>query len=184
MIFVGLTTTWAKSASATGTGAAPPRSGASARSLPAACAAASRAPTSAASSGMSASPSSRAAVVPAPVRIVASRMLPTLVRADRVPRSPPRSAELSGLGRHLAFIYDREAMSEQPSPPRPSKIVAVHSSYRSRALERGTLPPWPSYFLKPPSTLAGDGDPVLRPPGCELLAFEGEVARIILGRAT
>jgi 2-keto-4-pentenoate hydratase/2-oxohepta-3-ene-1,7-dioic acid hydratase in catechol pathway/regulator of RNase E activity RraA len=75
-------------------------------------------------------------------------------------------------------------MSEQPSPPRPSKIVAVHSSYRSRALERGTLPPWPSYFLKPPSTLAGDGDPVLRPPGCELLAFEGEVALIIGTQAT
>jgi 5-oxopent-3-ene-1,2,5-tricarboxylate decarboxylase / 2-hydroxyhepta-2,4-diene-1,7-dioate isomerase len=75
-------------------------------------------------------------------------------------------------------------MSEQPGPPRPSKIVAVHSSYRSRALERGTLPPWPSYFLKPPSTLAADGAPVLRPPGCELLAFEGEVALIIGTRAT
>src|SRR5262249_38947717 len=69
-------------------------------------------------------------------------------------------------------------------PPPPSKIVAVHSSYRSRAMERGTLPPWPSYFLKPPNTLARDGDPVLRPPGCELLAFEGEVALIIGTRAT
>jgi 2-keto-4-pentenoate hydratase/2-oxohepta-3-ene-1,7-dioic acid hydratase in catechol pathway/regulator of RNase E activity RraA len=68
--------------------------------------------------------------------------------------------------------------------PTPSKIVAVHTSYRSRAMERGSLPPWPSYFLKPPSTLAGDGDPVLRPPGCELLAFEGEVALIIGTRAT
>jgi regulator of RNase E activity RraA len=38
---------------------------------------------------------------------------------------------------------------------------------------------WPSYFLKPPSTLAADGDPVLRPPWCELLAFEGEVALVI-----
>ncbi|MCW2935440.1 MAG: hypothetical protein JWM19_6402, partial [Actinomycetia bacterium] len=75
-------------------------------------------------------------------------------------------------------------MSDQPSPPGPSKIVAVHSSYRSRALERGTLPPWPSYFLKPPGTLTRDGDPVLRPPGCELLAFEGEVALIIGTRAT
>jgi 2-keto-4-pentenoate hydratase/2-oxohepta-3-ene-1,7-dioic acid hydratase in catechol pathway/regulator of RNase E activity RraA len=68
--------------------------------------------------------------------------------------------------------------------PAPSKIVAVHTSYRSRAMERGSLPPWPSYFLKPPSTLAGDGDLVLRPPGCELLAFEGEVALIIGTRAT
>jgi 2-keto-4-pentenoate hydratase/2-oxohepta-3-ene-1,7-dioic acid hydratase in catechol pathway/regulator of RNase E activity RraA len=66
----------------------------------------------------------------------------------------------------------------------PSKIIAVHVSYRSRAMERGSLPPWPSYFLKPPNTLAAGGDPVLRPPGCELLAFEGEVALIIGRRAT
>ena len=59
------------------------------------------------------------------------------------------------------------------------KIVAVHVSYRSRAAERGTMPAWPSYFLKPPSSLAESGDPVARPPGCELLAFEGEVALII-----
>jgi 5-oxopent-3-ene-1,2,5-tricarboxylate decarboxylase / 2-hydroxyhepta-2,4-diene-1,7-dioate isomerase len=70
-------------------------------------------------------------------------------------------------------------MNEQPS-----KIIAVHLSYRSRAMERGRLPLWPSYFLKPPSTLAADGDPVLRPPWCELLAFEGEVALIIGTRAS
>jgi regulator of RNase E activity RraA/2-keto-4-pentenoate hydratase/2-oxohepta-3-ene-1,7-dioic acid hydratase in catechol pathway len=66
----------------------------------------------------------------------------------------------------------------------PSKIIAVHVSYRSRATERGRLPLWPSYFLKPPSTLAADGDPVLRPPWCELLAFEGEVALVIGTRAS
>jgi regulator of RNase E activity RraA/2-keto-4-pentenoate hydratase/2-oxohepta-3-ene-1,7-dioic acid hydratase in catechol pathway len=66
----------------------------------------------------------------------------------------------------------------------PSKIIAVHVSYRSRAMERGRLPLWPSYFLKPPSTLAANGDPVLRPPWCELLAFEGEVALIIGTRAS
>jgi len=66
----------------------------------------------------------------------------------------------------------------------PSKIIAVHVSYRSRAMERGRLPLWPSYFLKPSNTLAGDGAPVLRPPGCELLAFEGEVALVIGTRTT
>jgi regulator of RNase E activity RraA/2-keto-4-pentenoate hydratase/2-oxohepta-3-ene-1,7-dioic acid hydratase in catechol pathway len=65
----------------------------------------------------------------------------------------------------------------------PGKIVAVHASYRSRAAERGTMPAWPSYFLKPPSSLAASGDPVARPPGCELLAFEGEVALVIGRRA-
>jgi regulator of RNase E activity RraA/2-keto-4-pentenoate hydratase/2-oxohepta-3-ene-1,7-dioic acid hydratase in catechol pathway len=65
----------------------------------------------------------------------------------------------------------------------PGKIVAVHASYRSRAAERGTIPAWPSYFLKPSSSLADSGDPVARPPGCELLAFEGEVALVIGRRA-
>jgi len=83
-------------------------------------------------------------------------------------------------------------MTEDEAAPRaghplagrpPSKIVAVHVSYRSRATERGRLPKWPSYFLKPPNTLAADGDPVPRPPGCELLAFEGEVALVIGTRA-
>jgi regulator of RNase E activity RraA/2-keto-4-pentenoate hydratase/2-oxohepta-3-ene-1,7-dioic acid hydratase in catechol pathway len=77
-----------------------------------------------------------------------------------------------------------EGMVEHPlAGQRPSKIIAVHLSYRSRAMERSRLPLWPSYFLKPPSTLAADGDPVLRPPWCELLAFEGEVALVIGTRA-
>src|SRR5215475_10918458 len=73
-------------------------------------------------------------------------------------------------------------MSNLLSAP-PSKIVAVHVSYRSRALQCGAVPAWFSYFLKPLSSIAGSGDPVARPPGCELLAFEGEVALIIGRRA-
>jgi len=65
----------------------------------------------------------------------------------------------------------------------PSKIIAVHVSYRSRAIQRGAVPAWPSYFLKPPSSLAASGDPVARPPGCALLSFEGEVALVIGDRA-
>jgi 2-keto-4-pentenoate hydratase/2-oxohepta-3-ene-1,7-dioic acid hydratase in catechol pathway/regulator of RNase E activity RraA len=75
------------------------------------------------------------------------------------------------------------AMTSLLSPP-PTKIVAVHVSYRSRAMQRGVLPSFPSYFLKPPSALAASGDPVERPPGCGLLAFEGEVALVIGTRAS
>jgi 2-keto-4-pentenoate hydratase/2-oxohepta-3-ene-1,7-dioic acid hydratase in catechol pathway len=59
------------------------------------------------------------------------------------------------------------------------KIVAVHLNYRSRAAERGRVPSEPSYFLKPASSLAADGDPIVRPQGCELLCYEGEVALVI-----
>ena len=79
------------------------------------------------------------------------------------------------------FIYDSGIMTALERVP--GKIVAVHVSYRSRAAERGTRPAWPSYFLKPSSSLAESGDPVARPPGCELLAFEGEVALVIGRRA-
>jgi regulator of RNase E activity RraA/2-keto-4-pentenoate hydratase/2-oxohepta-3-ene-1,7-dioic acid hydratase in catechol pathway len=75
------------------------------------------------------------------------------------------------------------AMTRLLSPP-PTKIVAVHVSYRSRAMQRGVVPSFPSYFLKPPSSVAASGDPVERPPGCVLLAFEGEVALVIGTRAS
>ncbi len=42
-------------------------------------------------------------------------------------------------------------------------------------------PEAPSYFLKPPSSLAGDGDAVARPRGCRFLNYEGEIA-VVIGR--
>ena len=58
----------------------------------------------------------------------------------------------------------------------------MHLGYRSRAAERGRTPAFPSYFLKPLSSLAGSGDPICRPSGCALLAFEGEIALVIARR--
>src|SRR5882757_9361614 len=102
-------------------------------------------------------------------------------------QGPVRATQLhirsSGMAEHAE--HQTEGMMAHPlAGQRPSKIIAVHLSYRSRAMERGRLPSWPSYFLKPPSTLAADGDPVRRPPWCELLAFEGEVALVIGSRAS
>lgn len=61
----------------------------------------------------------------------------------------------------------------------PGKIIAVHLNYPSRAAQRGRTPAAPSYFLKPPSSLAGTGGTLERPAGTELLAFEGEIALVI-----
>ncbi|MFT3864280.1 MAG: fumarylacetoacetate hydrolase family protein [Solirubrobacterales bacterium] len=74
---------------------------------------------------------------------------------------------------------DPGASPARPLGLAPSKVIAVHLSYRSRAEQRGRVPAHPSYFLKPPSSLAGDGDPVARPAGAELLNFEGEIALVI-----
>jgi 2-keto-4-pentenoate hydratase/2-oxohepta-3-ene-1,7-dioic acid hydratase in catechol pathway/regulator of RNase E activity RraA len=67
------------------------------------------------------------------------------------------------------------------APPLPTKIIAVHVNYGSRASERGRAPEVPSYFLKPVSSLGRAGDSVVRPRGTELLVFEGEIA-VIIGR--
>jgi 5-oxopent-3-ene-1,2,5-tricarboxylate decarboxylase/2-hydroxyhepta-2,4-diene-1,7-dioate isomerase len=63
----------------------------------------------------------------------------------------------------------------------PSKIVATHLSYRSRCDEYAMAAPpeWPSYFLKPPSSLSGHGAEVARPRGCRFLNYEGEIALVI-----
>src|ERR671910_1762052 len=63
----------------------------------------------------------------------------------------------------------------------PGKIIAVHLNYPSRAAQRGRTPAYPSYFLKPASSLAASGGMLERPAGTELLAFEGEIA-IVIGR--
>jgi 2-keto-4-pentenoate hydratase/2-oxohepta-3-ene-1,7-dioic acid hydratase in catechol pathway/regulator of RNase E activity RraA len=74
---------------------------------------------------------------------------------------------------------EEDEVPRRPLGLSPSKVIAVHLNYSSRAEQRGRFPSHPSYFFKPPSSLAGDGDPVERPRGCELLNFEGEIALVI-----
>src|SRR5690606_19409177 len=45
--------------------------------------------------------------------------------------------------------------------------------------QRGRRPAAPSYFLKASSSVAASGGVIERPPGTELLAFEGEIALVI-----
>lgn len=63
-------------------------------------------------------------------------------------------------------------------PNKPGKIIAVHTAFESRAAQRGKRPKQPSYFLKASSSLTSSGE-IVRPAGCELLAFEAEIALII-----
>jgi 5-oxopent-3-ene-1,2,5-tricarboxylate decarboxylase/2-hydroxyhepta-2,4-diene-1,7-dioate isomerase len=68
------------------------------------------------------------------------------------------------------------------APVTPSKIVAAHLTYRSRVDEYAAqAPPYPSYFLKPPTTLNGHLRPLRRPAGTRFLNYEGELA-VVVGR--
>ncbi|MFI7058371.1 fumarylacetoacetate hydrolase family protein [Streptosporangium canum] len=67
-------------------------------------------------------------------------------------------------------------------PSAPSKIIAVHLNHRSRVEEFMTsLPPAPTYFHKPTSSLNGHRGAIVRPERCKYLNYEGEVA-IVIGR--
>lgn len=67
-------------------------------------------------------------------------------------------------------------------PVLPSKIICCHLNHISRVREFGVeLPPAPTYFHKPISSLNSHGGDVVRPSNCKYLNFEGEVA-IVIGR--
>lgn len=75
-----------------------------------------------------------------------------------------------------------EAEATYLAPAAPSKIIAVHLTYRSRVEEYAArTPPQPSYFMKPPTTLNGHRGTVLRPRGARFLNYEGELA-VVVGR--
>jgi 5-oxopent-3-ene-1,2,5-tricarboxylate decarboxylase / 2-hydroxyhepta-2,4-diene-1,7-dioate isomerase len=75
-----------------------------------------------------------------------------------------------------------EASATYLAPVEPSKILAVHLTYRSRVEEyQANVPPAPSYFMKPPTTLNGHRGTINRPHGAEFLNYEGELA-VVIGR--
>ncbi len=75
-----------------------------------------------------------------------------------------------------------EAEATYLAPVEPSKILAVHLTYRSRVDEYVARPPAePAYFVKPPNTLNGHRGVLRRPAGAEYLNYEGELA-VVVGR--
>ena len=66
------------------------------------------------------------------------------------------------------------------APVEPSKILAVHLTYRSRLVEYDARQPAePSYFMKPPTTLNGHLGAIRRPRGARYLNYEGELAVVV-----
>src|SRR5947209_11072055 len=63
---------------------------------------------------------------------------------------------------------------------RPGKIVCVGRNYVDHAKELGNeVPKEPLIFLKPPSSVIRNGDPIVLPPESKQVEFEGEIAVII-----
>lgn len=75
-----------------------------------------------------------------------------------------------------------EAGATYLAPAEPTKVIAVHLTYRSRVEEYAArIPREPSYFMKPPTTLNGHRGVVRRPAGARFLNYEGELA-VVIGR--
>jgi len=75
-----------------------------------------------------------------------------------------------------------EADAVYLAPVEPTKIIAVHLTYRSRIEEyKARTPPEPSYFMKPPTALNGHRRTISRPRGAQFLNYEGELA-VVIGR--
>jgi 2-keto-4-pentenoate hydratase/2-oxohepta-3-ene-1,7-dioic acid hydratase in catechol pathway len=68
-------------------------------------------------------------------------------------------------------------------PFSPSKIVAVGKNYRDHAAEFGSVAPEdePMLFLKAPSALILENEPIVLPPESQRVDYEGELA-LVIGR--
>ncbi|MBA3341508.1 MAG: fumarylacetoacetate hydrolase family protein [Gemmatimonadaceae bacterium] len=63
---------------------------------------------------------------------------------------------------------------------RPGKIVCIGRNYREHAKELGNeVPTEPLIFLKPSTSVIGDGDAIVLPEQSERVEFEGEVGIVI-----
>ena len=68
---------------------------------------------------------------------------------------------------------------------RPGKIVCIGRNYREHAKELGNeVPAEPLFFLKPSSSVIGEGEPIVLPKQSERVEFEGEIGIVIGNRLT
>lgn len=63
---------------------------------------------------------------------------------------------------------------------RPGKIVCIGRNYLEHAKELGNeVPTEPLFFLKPSTSVIGDGEPIFLPPQSERVEYEGEIGIVI-----
>jgi 2-keto-4-pentenoate hydratase/2-oxohepta-3-ene-1,7-dioic acid hydratase in catechol pathway len=82
----------------------------------------------------------------------------------------------------ITFTGDRWALDDVRllSPILPSKVVAIGRNYADHAKEMGNeVPSTPLIFLKPSTSVIGDGDSIRLPASSSEVHFEGELAAVI-----
>jgi 2-keto-4-pentenoate hydratase/2-oxohepta-3-ene-1,7-dioic acid hydratase in catechol pathway len=82
----------------------------------------------------------------------------------------------------ITFTGDRWALPDVRllSPFLPSKVVALGKNYAAHAQEMGgEAPQTPLIFIKPSTSVIGDGDAIRLPPSSNEVHYEGELAVVI-----
>jgi 2-keto-4-pentenoate hydratase/2-oxohepta-3-ene-1,7-dioic acid hydratase in catechol pathway len=83
-----------------------------------------------------------------------------------------------------AADYQRQDVTMLPPIPSPEKIICVGINYPDRGAEYkdGPVRPpqkYPNLFLRFPTSLVGDGEPIIRPKVSEQFDYEGEIVLVI-----
>ena len=85
----------------------------------------------------------------------------------------------------ISFTGDRWALEDVRllSPILPSKVVALGKNYAEHAKEMGDqpAPETPMIFMKPSTSVIGDGDAIRLPASSSEVHYEGELA-VVIGR--
>ena len=102
------------------------------------------------------------------------------------PAAPADALTVAAIDGHpfgpFSFTGDRWALPDvrMLSPILPSKVVALGRNYSEHAKEMGgDAPTTPLLFIKPSTSVIGDGDAVRLPPSSAEVHYEGELAVII-----
>ncbi|MDA8100337.1 MAG: fumarylacetoacetate hydrolase family protein [Nitrospiraceae bacterium] len=101
-----------------------------------------------------------------------------------------RSGEIDELARGFADIAAvlrtvKRSEAQLLAPVAPTKIVAVGLNYRDHATELGmSVPENPILFLKPPTSVIGPGESIVRPAMSRQVDFEAELGIVIRDRVT
>jgi 2-keto-4-pentenoate hydratase/2-oxohepta-3-ene-1,7-dioic acid hydratase in catechol pathway len=100
--------------------------------------------------------------------------------------APVESLTVAAIDGHpfgrITFTGDRWALPDVRllSPFLPSKVVALGKNYAEHAREMGgEAPETPLIFLKPSTSVIGEGDAIRLPPSSSEVHYEGELAVVI-----
>lgn len=104
-----------------------------------------------------------------------------IVRYSLNPATPAWATDADPDVRHGDWA-DIPAGARLLPPCSPTKIVCVGRNYAEHAKEMGAeVPPEPTIFLKPPSSLIASGDAIVSPRLTQRLDYEGEIG-VVVGR--